>query len=50
MISGISDIPDKYGNQALMPSLSVLQEGKIKTSLSHQVNKLTRCYYATIML
>ena len=44
MIPGISDIPDKYGNLALMSSLSVLHEDRVQTSLS--VNKLTRCYYA----
>ena len=46
----ISDIPDKYGNLALMSSLSVLHEDKVKTSLSQQVNKLTPCYYAMSML
>ena len=46
----ISDISDKYGNLLLMSSLSVLHEDKIKTSLSQQINKLTRCYYAMSML
>ena len=46
MIPEISDIPDKYGNLALMSSLSVLEKDRVKTSLSQQVKKLTRCYYA----
>ena len=50
MIPDISDIPDKYGNLALMSSLSVLQEDRVKASLSQQIKKLTRCYYAMIML
>ena len=50
MTPEISDIPDKYGNLALMSSLSVLHEDKVKTSLSQQVNKLTPCYYAMSML
>ena len=46
MIPEMSDIPDKYGNLALMCSLSALQENRVKTSLLQQINKLTRCYYA----
>ena len=44
MVSEISDIPDKYGNLTLMSSLPVLHEDGVKTSLSQQINKLTRCY------
>ena len=46
----ISDIPDKYDNLLLMSLLSVLHEDKIKTLLSQQIKKLTRCYFATSML
>ena len=49
MIPEISDIPDKYGNLALMYLLSVLHEDRVKTSLSQQVNKLTLCFYAMSM-
>ena len=46
MVSEMSDIPDKYGNLALTSSLSVLHEDRVKSSLSQQIKKLTRCYYA----
>ena len=50
IITEMSNIPDQYGYIALMPSLSVSHEDRVKTSLSQQVNKLTHFYYATSML
>ena len=50
MIPEISDIPEKYDNLVLMSSLSVLHEDRVKTSLSQQINRLTRCYYTMSML
>ena len=46
----MSDIPDKYGNLALISSLSVFHEDRVKTLLSQQFNNLTRRYYAVCML
>ena len=50
MIPEISDIPDKYSNLALTFSLSVLQEDRVKSSCSQEINKLTRCCHAITML
>ena len=50
IIPEMPDIPDQHGNIALMPLLPVLHEDRVKTLLSQQVNKLTRCYYAMSML
>lgn len=44
IIPEMSYIPDKYVNLALMSSLSVQHEDRIKILVSLQFNKLTRCY------
>lgn len=46
----MSDIPDQYGNSALISLLSVFHENRVKTSLSLWFNKTISGYYAMNML